>query len=125
MRLLLDTCIVYDWLMGEIGNRQTIDLIEAEEAYTSPISVWEMAIKHGLGKMELPSTRIAADIEAQGFRWLNMTPYHAQTVLELPGHHKDPFDRLLIAQAKYESMRIVTYDAVFQNYLADTLIVGR
>lgn len=125
MRLLLDTCIVYDWLLGEIGNTQTISLIEAEEAYTSPISVWEMAIKHGLGKIDLPSMRIAADIEAQGFRWLNMTPYHAQTVLELPGHHKDPFDRLLIAQAKYESMRIVTYDAVFQNYLADALIVGR
>ena len=44
--------------MGEIGNRQTIDLIETEEAYTSPISILEMAIKHGLGKMELPSTRI-------------------------------------------------------------------
>lgn len=125
MRLLLDTSIVYDWLMGEIGNHQTIDLVAAEEAYASPISVWEMVIKHALGKIALPSTRIAADIEAQGFRWLNMTPYHAETVLELPGHNKDPFDRLLIAQAKYESMRLVTYDSVFKTYLADALIVAR
>jgi len=51
-----------------------------------------MAIKNGLGKMPLPSEHIAEDIEAQGFQWLNITPYHAQTVLELGDHHKDPFD---------------------------------
>ncbi|MGH8581595.1 MAG: type II toxin-antitoxin system VapC family toxin [Gammaproteobacteria bacterium] len=116
---------MYDWLMGEIDDQQTIDLIEAEEAYASAISVWEMAIKHALGKMALPSGRVAADIEAQGFRWLNVTPYHAENLIELPAHHKDPFDRLLIAQAKYESMRIVTYDGIFRNYLADAFIVTR
>lgn len=125
MRLLLDTCIVYDWLMGEINDQQVIDLVAAEEPYTSAVTVWEMAIKHVLGKMALPSGRLAADIEAQGFRWLNVTPYHAETLIELAVHHKDPFDRLLIAQARYESMRIVTYDGIFRNYLADAIILTR
>ena len=123
MRLLLDTCIVYDWLMATITDEQTIDGIVTQGALVSPVSVWEMAIKHGLGKMHLPSQQIAADIEAQGFQWLNINPYHAQTVLKLAGHHKDPFDRMLVAQATYEGLSIVTYDAIFQRYLADTLIV--
>ena len=71
--------------------------------------------------MPLPSAHIAEDIEAQGFQWLTITPYNAQSVLELGDHHKDPFDRLLIAQAKYEALCIVTYDAVFQNYLDDVI----
>jgi PIN domain nuclease of toxin-antitoxin system len=125
MRLLLDTCIVYDWLMGEIKDRPNIERIQAEGALVSSVSVWEMAIKNGLGKMALPSSHIAEDIEAQGFQWLNITPYHAQGLLELGDHHKDPFDRLLIAQAKYETLRIVTYDAVFQNYLDDILLIRK
>ena len=123
MRLLLDTCIVYDWLMDEIKHRPSIERIQAEGALVSSVSVWEMAIKNSLGKMALPSLRIAEDIEAQGFQWLTISPYHAQTVLELGGHHKDPFDRLLIAQAKYEKLCIVTYDAVFQDYLDDVLFI--
>jgi len=125
MRLLLDTCIVYDWLMGEIKDRPNIERIQAEGAIVSSVSVWEMAIKNGLGKMALPSSHIAEDIEAQGFQWLNITPYHAQGLLDLGGHPKDPFDRLLIAQAKYETLRIVTYDVVFQNYLDDILLIRK
>ena len=125
MRLLLDTCIVYDWLMGEIKDHSGIERIQAEGAIVSSVSVWEMAIKNGLGKMALPSIHIAEDIEAQGFQWLNITPYHAQTLLELDVHHKDTFDRLLIAQAKYEALRIVTYDTVFQEYLDDVLIIRK
>ncbi len=84
-----------------------------------------MVIKHRLGKLELPSVNLAEDMTAQGFAWLLVTAYHAQTVLDLANHHRDPFDRLLIAQAKYESMRLVTYDTVLQRYLADTLIVRK
>jgi PIN domain nuclease of toxin-antitoxin system len=125
MRLLLDTCIVYDWLMGEIKHRPIIEQIQTEGALVSTVTVWEMAIKNGLGKMALPSQHIAEDIEAQGFQWLNITPYHAQTVLELSDHHKDPFDRLLIAQAKYEKLLIVTYDAIFQDYLDDVFFIRK
>ena len=122
MALLLDTCIVYDWLMEEINDPYWISRIQTEGAIVSAVSVWEMAIKNSLGKMPLPSLAIAADIEAQGFQWLNITAFHAQTVLELAHHHKDPFDRLLIAQSKYEGLQIVTYDAIFQDYL-DTVIM--
>jgi PIN domain nuclease of toxin-antitoxin system len=125
MRLLLDTCIIYDWLMGEINDRPAIERIQSEGATVSPVSVWEMAIKYGLGKMALPSIRIAEDIEAQGFQWLNITPYHAQTIFELAGCHKDPFDRLLIAQAKYENLCIVSYDTIFQRYIDDVLIIKK
>ncbi len=84
MRLLLDTCIVYDWLMGEIADRQCVERVQAEGAIVSSVSVWEMA---------LPSAHIGEEIEAQGFQWLNITPYHAQTVLERGVYHKNPFDR--------------------------------
>jgi len=125
MRLLLDTCIVYDWLMGEIKDLPAIQRIQDEGALVSAVSVWEMAIKNGLGKMPLPSVRIAEDIEAQGFQWLNISPYHAQALFELASHHKDPFDRLLIAQAKYETLCIITYDAIFQDYLDDVLVIRK
>ena len=125
MRLLLDTCIVYDWLMGEIKHRPIIEQIQAEGALVSTVTVWEMAIKNGLGKITLPSRYIAEDIAAQGFQWLNITPYQAQTVLELGDHHKDPFDRLLIAQAKYEKLHLVTYDSIFQHYLDDVLFIRK
>lgn len=123
MRLLLDTCIVYDWLMGEIKDSQIIGRIQGEGAIVSSVSVWEMAIKNSLGRMPLPSTQIAEDIEAQGFQLLNITPYHAQNLLVLGHHHKDPFDRLLIAQAQYEALCIVTYDVIFQDYIENVLII--
>jgi PIN domain nuclease of toxin-antitoxin system len=125
MRLLLDTCIVYDWLMGEIKDRPSIERIQAEGAVVSSVTAWEMAIKNGLGKMPLPSANIAADIEAQGFQWLAISPYHAQGIVGLGDHHRDPFDRLLIAQAKYEALHIVTYDAVFQNYLDNVTVLKK
>ena len=77
MLLLLDTCIVYDWLMGEIKDRPSIERIQAEGAMVSSVSVWEMAIKNGLGKMPLPSAPIAEEIQEQGFQWLNINPYVA------------------------------------------------
>jgi PIN domain nuclease of toxin-antitoxin system len=123
MRLLLDTCIVYDWLMGEIADAEAVEWIQREGAFVSAVVVWEMVIKHRLGKLPLPSREIAEDISAQGFVWLNITPRHTQQVIELPDHHKDPFDRLLIAQAECEDMRILTYDGHFRDYRPNTHLV--
>ena len=125
MRLLLDTCIVYDWLLGNIRDTKAETLIRAEDAHVSPITVWEMAIKHGLGKLPLPTTDVAAAIAAQGFVWTPVQPGHAQALFALPALHRDPFDRLLIAQAQAEGMRVVTYDSIFAHYLPDTLIVAQ
>ena len=123
MRLLLDTCILYDWMMGAMTDPEAVRSIQQAGAWVSAVSIWEMAIKHGLGKLPLPSRQIVAEVGAQGFGWLNITPGHAQAVLDLAAHHKDPFDRLLIAQAQCEGMRMVTYDRLFQDYLPDTLLV--
>ena len=84
-----------------------------------------MAIKNALGKLPLPSHAIAETITAQGFQWLPISPYHAQTILSLGDHHKDPFDRLLIAQASYESMSLVTYDGIFAAYLANVILLRK
>ena len=121
-RLLLDTCIVYDWLMGEIKDVKTSALIQAEDAYVSPVTVWEMAIKHRMGKLTLPTTEVEAAITGQGFAWIPIQPAHAQALFTLPELHRDPFDLLLIAQAKSEGIRVVTYDSIFAKYLPDTII---
>jgi len=63
--------------MSEINDRPSIERIQAEGAIVSSVSVWEMAIKNGLGKMPLPSARIAEEIQEQGFQWLNINPYVA------------------------------------------------
>ena len=125
MRLLLDTCIVYDWLMGEIRDAKAESLIQAEDAYVSPITVWEMAIKHRIGKLILPTMAVESAITEQGFAWLAVQPSHAQALFALPPLHRDPFDLLLIAQAKAEGIQIVTYDAIFAAYLPDTIIPGK
>ncbi|MGH8773551.1 MAG: type II toxin-antitoxin system VapC family toxin [Pyrinomonadaceae bacterium] len=122
MRLLLDTCIVYDWLMGEIKDAETKALIRTEDAYVSPISVWEMALKHRIGKLSLPTTEVESAISGQGFAWLAVQPSHSQALFALPSLHRDPFDLLLIAQAKAEDMRVVTHDPIFARYLPDTII---
>ena len=111
--------------MGVIKDSSSIERIQAEGGIVSSVSVWEMAIKNGLGKMPLPSPQIAEDIEAQGFQWLNITPFHAQAILNLPCHHKDPFDRLLIAQAKCEALCIMTYDSIFKDYLDDVTLIKK
>lgn len=122
MRLLLDTCIVYDWLMGELTDATAQALIQTEDVYVSPVTLWEMAIKHRIGKLPLPTTEVEAAITDQGFAWLPVQPSHAQAVFGLPPVHRDPFDLLLIAQAKAEGARIVTYDTIFAEYLPDTII---
>ena len=122
MRLLLDTCIVYDWLMGEIKDAKLEALIRSEDAYVSPISVWEMAIKHRLGKLTLPTKEVENAITGQGFAWLPVQATHAQAVFALPQFHRDPFDLLLIAQGQAEAMRVVTYNAIFARYSPDTII---
>jgi PIN domain nuclease of toxin-antitoxin system len=121
--ILLDTRIVYDWLMGRLENAGFIAQIQADGALVSAVSVWEMAIKAGLGKLALPDANIVGAIEAQGFSWLNISPVHAQSVLTLPHFHNDPFDRLLIAQAQVEGLTVATYDRQFLEYLPGTVLV--
>jgi PIN domain nuclease of toxin-antitoxin system len=121
--LLLDTNIIYRWLMalpipGPVAKR-----IRSEGAMVSILSPWEMLIKHQIGKLDLPTLDVAGEIAAQGFGLLAIKPEHLLALAGMPMLHRDPFDRLLLAQAKAESLTVVTSDRVFEDYLPDALVV--
>lgn len=89
--------------------------IEAADVTVSIVSLWEIAIKASLGKLETPKD-LPERVEELGFELLGVTPDHARQVRSLPHHHGDPFDRMLVAQAQLERLPIVTADAAFDDY---------
>jgi PIN domain nuclease of toxin-antitoxin system len=89
--------------------------IEAEATLVSTASLWEIAIKSSLGKLEAPED-LPAQVEQLGFDLLPVNAEHAWRVKQLPFHHRDPFDRLLIAQAQLERVPILTADPAFGDY---------
>jgi PIN domain nuclease of toxin-antitoxin system len=118
MRLLLDTH-VFLWAVAgsrllRPAARRAIE--SAEQVYVSAASIWEIAIKSTLGKIEADPIQLAAAIEASGFVELPVRAVHAAGVVRLAGHHNDPFDRLLIAQAIAEPLRFLTSDATLARY---------
>jgi PIN domain nuclease of toxin-antitoxin system len=127
MRLLLDSHVFLWWLQGSRHlSREARRAIASPtpEAFVSAASIWEIAIKVGIGKLKWSDARgfaIDASIAASGFTELPVTARHAAAVRDLPPHHGDPFDRLLIAQALAESLRVVTADRVFERYGVPTL----
>ena len=122
MRLLLDTHAFLWWLDGDAllssaGQRAIGD--EANEILVSAVSAWEIATKHRLGKLPR-AAEVAADVAAciasQGFTGLPVTVRHGQIAGALPGHHRDPFDRMLIAQAMIDNLVLVSHDVAFDHY---------
>lgn len=118
MRLLLDTHLLL-WVVADspkltAARRATIE--GADEVYVSAASLWEIAIKVGLGKLSVDMRRLTATIEASGFLELCITAEHAASVAKLPPHHRDPFDRLLIAQAMTEPLVLLTADPALLPY---------
>jgi PIN domain nuclease of toxin-antitoxin system len=81
--------------------------------------VWEIAIKRSLGKLEVPP-ELVDEIDDAGFSWLPVAAEHAWAVTELPFHHRDPFDRLLVAQALAERLPVVTRDPQLAGYGVET-----
>jgi len=122
MRLLLDTHAFLWWLAGDASLPVPVQEVVADPAnsiFVSAASAWEIATKHRIGR--LPEvTAIIGDIEAaiqdQGFVPLAITTRHAQVAGGLPGPHRDPFDRMLIAQAMIEDMVLVSNEAPFDAY---------
>jgi PIN domain nuclease of toxin-antitoxin system len=118
MRLLLDTQV---FMWSVLDSRQLKAaargyLASAEVVYVSAASIWEIAIKTRLGKMTGDPEAFAAAIDASGFRELPVTARHAAAVAKLPLHHADPFDRMLLAQAFLEPLRLVTVDKALVVY---------
>ncbi len=122
MRLLLDTHTLLWWLLGRpelSASARAVIADPSNEAFVSAASSWEIATKHRIGK--LPSAaRIAADttgiISAQGLSELPISIRHGQVAGQLPPIHKDPFDRILVAQAVIEDLILVSNDAVLRGY---------
>src|ERR1044071_1973704 len=122
MKLLLDTHTFLWFIMGNPNlSANARALIEdlANEKFVSVASVWEIAIKISIGKLALSAqfgTLIPQQLSVNGFELLNLEVRHAATLINLPFHHRDPFDRLLIAQAIVEQMQIVSTDSFFDVY---------
>jgi PIN domain nuclease of toxin-antitoxin system len=118
MRLLLDTH-VYIWAV--MGNRKLTKaarkiILDADEVFVSAASIWEAAIKAGLGKLEVDVNLLVSEIESSGFIALPVRAAHAAMVRNLPDIHRDPFDRILIAQAFSEPLRLITSDGYLAAY---------
>ena len=117
-RLLLDTHILLWWLSDDPRLGQTTRRAISEprnQVFISAASAWEISIKKSLGKLIAPDN-MDAIIDDEGFDQLTITVFHAEQAGRLPGHHKDPFDRMLIAQAQAEGLDIVTSDKKIAKY---------
>ncbi len=127
MRLLLDTHIAI-WALTDDArlSPQARSLIEAPDnlVFVSAVTVWEIAIKHALGRFGVPfSGSDAVQYFTQaGYEWLDIRPAHTAATETLPPLHADPFDRLLVAQALTEPLRLLTHDAALAPY-SDTIML--
>lgn len=131
MRLLLDTH-VWLWMVAEperLSRRVRGLLGDADhDVLLSAAAVWEIGIKYATGKLKLvspPSTFVPIHIERSGVRPLPVTVAHALRASDLPMHHRDPFDRLMVAQALEDGVTLVTADDRLAKYGAETLTAAR
>ena len=117
MRVLLDTHLLL-WALSQPSklSPSTRKQILAAEVYVSAASIWEVSIKSALGKLAAKASDVLAGIEPAGFTLLPISGEHAAKVAELPMRHKDPFDRMLVAQASVEPMLLLTNDETLRDY---------
>jgi PIN domain nuclease of toxin-antitoxin system len=118
MRILLDTHIFCWWFYEPKKlSATTLEIMrEADRVFVSSASIWEVAIKARLGKMNVDPEELFHQIQVNGFHELPVLSKHALIVAGLPLHHSDPFDRLLIAQAICEPLRLMTTDSRLSKY---------
>ncbi len=119
MDLLLDTHVLL-WALSDpsqLAPRVGAAIADPRnDVYVSAVNTWELVIKASLGRVDLPFAELSDVIEETGFTELPVTILHTLRVRDLPNHHRDPFDRLLVAQALAEEMTLVSADAVVQSY---------
>ena len=126
MNLLLDTHVAL-WAITDNPklSQKARELIQSPKTtvWVSAASVWEIAIKHTLGRGDMPvSSQAAVDyFRKSGYRFLAVEVEHTVAVEDLAAHHQDPFDRILVAQALVEPMRLMTHDPLVALY-SDTII---
>ena len=124
MRLLLDTHVVLWAIAGDatLGADFLDRLRHDPDIFLSPVSLWEITIKQAAGTLAGPPD-LAERVRDMGFRELPVTHGHAMAAGRLPSHHRDPFDRMLVAQAASEGLTLVSRDASIALYDVDILKV--
>lgn len=122
MRLLLDTHVILWQLSGDrdLSIAATTAIRDADALLVSAVSFAEMGVKAAVGKLEVPGDIVDQVLRA-GVRYLGLSPEHGLAVGGLPMHHRDPFDRLLVAQAQIEGLTIVTGDERIGRYDVETI----
>ena len=128
MRLLLDTHLAIWWEANHDRlPAAVIDLVrnQAESVFVSRASLWEIAIKVSIGRLRIDVAKFARSIETHGFQWLDIRNGHILAVASLPtfGDHRDPFDRLLVAQSLTEPLLFLTTDAKLGRYGATVRVI--
>ncbi len=120
MRILLDTHILL-WALEESNNlpdkaRQLV--LSADEVYASTVNIWEIIIKLSIGKLDIKVNvhDLIQVIKQSGFEILHVKPDHVIKLVDLEEHHRDPFDRMLIAQSNVEPLHLVTCDSIVAKY---------
>jgi PIN domain nuclease of toxin-antitoxin system len=118
MNLIIDTHVLLWWLDDNpaLTRRARAAIADGKNlAFVSAAVIWEIRIKQAVGKLVLPPN-FRNVLDQQPFQSLPVTAEHAHALEDLPFHHRDPFDRILIAQARIEGFTIMTHDPVFSKY---------
>lgn len=117
MRLLLDSHILLWWNSADPRLPLTVQetIHNAREVYVSAATTWELGLKVSLGKLWVPEP-VEESVRLAGFHELQVTFQHTRRAVSLPMHHRDPFDRLLVAQALCEGLTLVTHDDAILRY---------
>lgn len=118
MRVLLDTHIII-WALSEpskLSDKAKSIIKDADQLFVSSASTWEMAIKSGLGKLDVDLDHFTSELSRQGVIELPVSWQHTKLVKTLPHYHRDPFDRLIIAQAICEPLILLTHDKILSQY---------
>ena len=126
MRLLLDTHILLWWLADSPSlPEQAREFIAdpGNAVFVSAVSLWEIWLKQSLGKLTLPAD-FDEKLTGESFESLPLMAAHTRGVAAMPWHHRDPFDRMLIAQARVAGLKLVTADEVAAAYGDSVLLVG-
>jgi PIN domain nuclease of toxin-antitoxin system len=118
VKLLLDTHILLWVLLGtrELSSKARTFIEGAEEVHVSSVSLWEAAIKVSTGKLKVDLDRLDERLADNGFVQLPITWTHVRQLRHIPALHRDPFDRMLIAQAISEPLHLLTHDAALAAY---------
>ena len=118
MRILLDTHIYLWWLQDHpnLSKSARVRIVAASRVYISSASIWEATIKTSIGKLKVDVNQLVMEIANSGFEELPISAKHAAMVAQLPDIHRDPFDRILVAQALCEPLRLLTADAMLGQY---------